>query len=129
MTAALPVDLAERRARREGRVRPERTESGPVRRGLGLFVVMVVAVVLASLLGVAVAHAQITEQGYELEQIRSTIAEREARVHQLQIEVASLESPTRMQLRANELGLGRSDSIVYLEPSDAVVSSVLGGAR
>lgn len=132
MTATLPADLTARReARQQTDQTPLPSPARPeVRRRVGAAGLLTVFALLAALFGVAVFQAQISEQGYDLDRMEDTIQLREQQRRDIQLDIAELEAPTRMQSRAAEIGLGRSDSIVYLEPDSVIVASVLdGGTR
>lgn len=113
--------------------RPSTSAEPPVALGLphavreraGVATALTIAALLASLLGLAIFHAQITEQSYELEQLQDQLDARQLDVDAARIELAALESPTRLQLQASSLGLVRPAVVEYLQPSEDVIDHVL----
>ena len=75
-----------------------------MRRSLGT--ALVTAVVLGGLaLGVVGLRVQQVRLGYQLDALRDERAEAETLLQRLEIEVASLRSPLRIEQRARQLGL------------------------
>ncbi|MEM9036176.1 MAG: hypothetical protein AAGA99_06380 [Actinomycetota bacterium] len=117
--------------------RPERTLDRPAAIGLpaavreraGVATVLTIAALLVSLLGLAVFHAQITQQSYELDQLQEQIDERLVQLDAARIELAALESPTRLQFQASSLGLVRPAVVEYVQPSEDVIDHVLSTQR
>ena len=96
-----------------------------VRARAGVATALTIAALLASLLGLAVFHAQITQQSYELDRLEEQIVERQIDLDAARLELAALESPTRLQSQASSLGLDRPEVVEYLQPSDDIVDHVL----
>ena len=99
-----------------------------VRERAGMATALTITALLLSLLGLAVFHAQITQQSYELDRLEEQIVERQLELDTARLELAALESPTRLQNRASSLGLDRPAVVEYLQPSDEVVDHVLSTA-
>lgn len=96
-----------------------------VRERAGVATALTITALLLSLLGLAVFHAQITQQSYELDRLEEQIVERRVDLDTARLELAALESPTRLQNQASSLGLDRPEVVEYLQPSDEIVDHVL----
>ncbi|MEO1065272.1 MAG: hypothetical protein AAFZ07_27975 [Actinomycetota bacterium] len=99
-----------------------------VRERAGVATALTITALLLSLLGLAVFHAQITQQSYELDRLEEQIVERQLDLDTARLELAALESPTRLQNQASSLGLDRPAVVEYLQPSDDIVDHVLSTA-
>ncbi len=116
--------------------RPVGDQTGPspvgvvaaVRERAGVATALTITALLLSLLGLAVFHAQITQQSYELDRLEEQIVERQLDLDTARLELAALESPTRLQSQASSLGLDRPEVVEYLQPSDEIVDHVLSTA-
>lgn len=96
-----------------------------VRQRAGVATFLTITALLVSLLGLAVFHAQITQQSYELDRLEDEIDARRVLLDAARIELAALESPTRLQFQAASLGLDRPEVVEYLQPSEDVIDHVL----
>ncbi len=113
--------------------RPVGEQTGPspvgvvaaVRERAGVATALTIVALLLSLLGLAVFHAQITQQSYELDRLEEQIVERQLDLDTARLELAALESPTRLQSQASSLGLDRPAVVEYLQPSDEIIDHVL----
>ena len=84
--------------------RLHREQDPRVRRSLAV-ALLVSAVAVASALGVAGVRVQQVRLAYRLDAARVERARLETVVRQLEVEVASLRSPGRVELRARQLGM------------------------
>ena len=86
-------------------------------------------VVIASMLGIVVARTSLDAGAFELTDLNNRIAAEEERQALLTLEVAELESPTRIGPLADEMGLVEPDTRTVLliedpvNPADILVES------
>jgi len=106
--------------RRVGRTEPTR------RRGAGLVAgALLFAVVLGGNVSV---HASTTQGQFDLERLRASARQREAKYQQLRLEVAELQAPGRIVAEARRLGMVEPAKVTYLTPTVST-SSADGGSR
>lgn len=94
------------------------------RRRARLVTVLVSMAVLVSLFGLVASHVMLTQGQFRLDTLRTRTASEQARYERLRLEVAELESPSRIVATAQErLGMVPPPSVTYLSPSGAVSSA------
>jgi len=86
------------------------------RRRRRLLVSAVMALVVAALFGVVIEHAVLAEQQFRLASLQSQAASDQARNESLQLQVAQLQSPSRIVSQAQKLGMVTPPVITYLAP-------------
>ena len=111
-------------------VRPEEAARRSRRRRARLVAVSSVLLVGLSLFGVVVAHVVLTQNQFELQKVKRQAAEEQARYERLRLQVAELESPSRIVAAAQErLGMVPPPSVKYLTPkADAAAPAIPPGA-
>ncbi len=119
--AARPQRSAPRPASRPLRVVPERSRT-PGR----AFVVLLVAVLAAGLVGLLVLNTAMQRSAFALESLNSTADRLEVRRQVLDLKVDRLGSPEVLGRRATELGMVPMENPVFLRLSDG---KVLGNPR
>ena len=80
-------------------------EQDPRARRAFVAVLLVSAVLVGGALGVVGLRVQQVHLAYQLDRLRSERAQIETSIRQLEVEVATLQSPGRVELRARQLGL------------------------
>jgi cell division protein FtsL len=96
----------------------------PRRRRARLLTVLVSIVVMASLFGLVASHVLLTQGQFRLDRLRSRAAAEQARYERLRLQVAELESPSRVVATAQErLGMVPPPTVTYLSPTGAVSAS------
>jgi cell division protein FtsL len=80
---------------------------------------------MGSLFALAAFHAMLASGQAQLDGIERDVSDAQARYEQLRVEVAELESPSRIVREAQErLGMVPPPDVTYLTPSEAVVNEV-----
>ncbi len=80
----------------------------------------VVLVVVACLLGLVASHATLAQGQFRLEKLEQKAAEEQAQYERLRLQVAQLESPSRIVAAAQErLGMVPPPGVTYLSPTGA----------
>ena len=78
----------------------------------------VAAVAVACVLGLVVSHVSLAQGQFELEKLQEKAAAEQARYEQLRLQVARLESPSRVVATAQErLGMVAPPNVTYLSPT------------
>ncbi|MDP8976779.1 MAG: cell division protein FtsL [Actinomycetota bacterium] len=78
----------------------------------------VTAVVVACVLGLVVSHVALAQGQFELEKLQAKAAEEQARYERLRLQVAQLESPSRVVAAAqSRLGMVPPPGVTYLSPT------------
>jgi len=81
----------------------------------------VAAVAVACVLGLVVSHVALAQGQFELERLQQKAAEEQAQYERLRLQVAQLESPSRVVAAAQErLGMVPPPGVTYLSPTGAV---------
>ncbi len=94
--------------------------AGSVRRRR-LLACSVAAVAVACVLGLVVSHVALAQGQFRLEKLQGKAAEEQARYERLRLQVAQLESPSRVVAAAQErLGLVPPPGVTYLSPTGPV---------
>ncbi len=76
--------------------------------------------VSAALLGVVVTHVALTQNQFRLDSLDGRVASQAAEQQRLRLQVAELESPSRIvQVAEQKLGMVVPSSVTYLEPVPA----------
>ncbi|HET9443784.1 MAG TPA: cell division protein FtsL [Acidimicrobiales bacterium] len=134
-TLAPPVAPGRPAPRRGDRADLRVVPPAPARRRRSyLRLLVAVAAVLGAvcLFGVVVAHVMLTQNQFRLSQLRETSATQQAEYDRLRLEVARLESPSRIVAEAQQrLGMVVPEGVEYLTPSEedeTVESSTLARA-
>jgi len=84
------------------------------------------ALLFAVVLGGNVSvHASTTQGQFDLERLRDSARQREAKYQQLRLEVAELQAPDRIAAEARRLGMVEPPKVTYLTPT-ALTSSADG---
>jgi cell division protein FtsL len=113
---------AERRLRV---VSDQRVIAAKRRRALRALVLGVGAVMMGALFALAAFHAMLASGQAELDKIEDRVSDAQARYEQLRLDVAELESPSRIVREAQErLGMVPPPDVTYLTPSEAVAAEV-----
>lgn len=87
------------------------------RRRTGLAMVGLALLVSAGLFAVVVAHVDLTQNQFRLDQLQAREAAQAAEQQRLRLQVAELQSPTRIVGTAeHKLGMVVPPSVTYLEP-------------
>lgn len=82
---------------------------------------LVSAAVVASLFGLVASHVLLTQGQFRLDRLRARASSEQARYQRLRLQVAELESPSRIVATAQErLGMVPPPSVTYLSPTGAV---------
>ena len=116
-TQAAPARIPLRRARREFHV-----VLGPgARRGRAIYWILLGIVVAAAFLGSVYARIALDRAAFDLVDIEGQIAVEEARYWELRLEVSELQSPERIAVAAEELGM------VYPATVEEIVVPGIGG--
>ena len=93
----------------------------PRRRRARLVTFLVSLAVVVSLFGLVASHVMLTQGQFRLEGLRSRASAEQARYERLRLQVAELESPSRIVATAQErLGMVPPPSVTYLSPTGAV---------
>ncbi|MEQ8716036.1 MAG: septum formation initiator family protein [Acidimicrobiales bacterium] len=125
-TAAAPLRRPDPRPERHG-VRPARAPRRDSTRLVGVVGVVSVIVVLIGLFGMAAFHAVIIEGQRDLERLDAHAVELRAENDRLEVEVAALLAPGRIEAEAKaRLGMVDPTDVTYLAPVPAG-SAVPGG--
>ena len=91
------------------------------RRSAPLLTLLAVLLVGAGLLGVVASHVALAQGQLRLQRLEAHAAEEQARYERLRLQVAELESPTRIVSAAQErLGMVPPPGVTYLSPSGPV---------
>lgn len=81
----------------------------------------VAAVSVACVLGLVVSHVALAQGQFELEKLQGKAAEEQAHYERLRLQVAQLESPSRVVAAAQErLGMVPPPGVTYLSPTGPV---------
>ena len=81
---------------------------------------LLVAGVVAGLFALVASHVVLTQGQFRLDRLRSRATAEEARYQRLRLQVAELESPSRIVATAQErLGMVPPPSVTYLSPTGA----------
>ncbi len=81
----------------------------------------VAAVAVACVLGLVVSHVALAQGQFRLERLQEKAAEEQAHYERLRLQVAQLESPSRVVAVAQErLGMVAPPSVTYLSPTGPV---------
>jgi cell division protein FtsL len=95
------------------------------RRGLRAIVLLVGFVMVVSLFALAAFHAMLASGQADLDRIEQEVSDAQASYEQLRLDVAELESPSRIVQEAQDrLGMVPPPNVTYLTPSDAVASEL-----
>lgn len=90
---------------------------------------LVSVAVVASLFGLVASHVLLTQGQFRLDRLKSRAEVEHARYQRLRLQVAELESPSRIVATAQErLGMVPPPSVTYLSPTGAV-SAPVGESR
>jgi cell division protein FtsL len=96
--------------------RPGRGADRVRRRRLLAFSVAALAV--ACVLGLVISHVALAQGQFELEKLQAKAADEQARYERLRLQVAQLESPSRVVAAAQErLGMVAAPGVTYLSPT------------
>lgn len=78
----------------------------------------VAALAAACVLGLVISHVALAQGQFELEKLQAKAADEQARYERLRLQVAQLESPSRVVAAAQErLGMVAPPGVTYLSPS------------
>jgi len=81
------------------------------------------ALLFAVVLGGNVSvHASTTQGQFDLERLRASARQREAKYQQLRLEVAELQAPDRIAAEARRLGMVEPAKVTYLTPTASTSS-------
>ncbi|MEO7837438.1 MAG: hypothetical protein ABIS21_07340 [Acidimicrobiales bacterium] len=90
---------------------------------------LVSVAVVASLFGLVASHVMLTQGQFRLDRLRARAATEQSRYERLRLQVAELESPSRIVASAQErLGMVPPQSVIYLSPAGAVSAPAGGSA-
>ncbi|OJF11920.1 hypothetical protein BG844_23550, partial [Couchioplanes caeruleus subsp. caeruleus] len=123
-TTALKLDAEQQRetaAAPRLRVAPP----APINAPRAPFIALVVAVVVAGVLGVLLINTKTAENSFELDTLEKRQAELNARQQALENEIAANNMPGNLDVAARRLGLVKADSPAYLRMPDGKVFGVM----
>ncbi len=102
----------------------EAAKAAPKRRGV-FSTILTIALVFAMLSAVLNMYAKQSEVIYQNEQTKKTITSLQKEIEKYEMEIASREDLTSIQLRAQELGMGhpKDNQIVYLPADGSAVTA------
>lgn len=95
------------------------------RRRLGLLATLACAVLFAVMLGLTTFQARIAADQLEVDRLDAQVTAAQSSYEQLRLQVAQLESPTRVVAAAKQLGMVQSADPVYLSPDAADVATAI----
>ncbi len=96
----------------------------PIRLPRTPFIVLVVGLVVAGVLGVLVLNTKINENSFRLSDLRATQAALDVQQQQLQQQLADLESPGNLRAAATRLGLVPAGTPAFISLPDGRVVGV-----
>ncbi|GGQ51981.1 hypothetical protein GCM10010166_21140 [Couchioplanes caeruleus subsp. azureus] len=123
-TTALKLDAEQQRdtvAAPRLRVAPP----APINAPRAPFIALVVAVVVAGVLGILLINTKTAENSFELDTLQKQQAELNARQQALENEIAANNMPGNLDAAARRLGLVKADSPAYLRMPDGKVFGVM----
>jgi cell division protein FtsL len=83
------------------------------------------ATVFVVMLGLSTFQARIAADQLELDQLHGQVADAQSHYEQLRLEMARLESPTRIVAAAKQLGMVQPGPPIYLSPDAADVAAAI----
>jgi cell division protein FtsL len=86
---------------------------------------MACVAVFAVMLGLTTFQARIAADQLQLDRLDAQVTEAQSRYEQLRLEVAKLESPTRVVAAAKRLGMVQPAAPIYLSPDVADVATAI----
>jgi cell division protein FtsL len=95
------------------------------RRRWGILATAACAAVFAVMLGLTTFQARIAADQLQLDRLDHQVTDAQSRYEQLRLEVARLESPTRVVAAAHELGMVQPETPIYLSPDAADVATAV----
>ena len=104
---------------------PLRVVPAAGRRRWGIMATAACAAVFAIMLGLTTFQARIAADQLQLDQLDHEVGAAQSRYEQLRLDVARLESPTRVVAAARQLGMVQPGEPVYLSPDAADVATAI----
>jgi cell division protein FtsL len=95
------------------------------RRRWGIVATIACAAVFAIMLGLTTFQARIAADQLQLDQLEGQVTDAQSHYEQLRLEVARLESPTRIVSAAKQLGMVQPPQPIYLSPDAADVATAI----
>jgi cell division protein FtsL len=95
------------------------------RRRWGIAATLACAAVFAVMLGLTTFQARIAADQLQIDRLEGQVTDAQSHYEQLRLEVARLESPTRIVMAAKQLGMVQPGQSMYLSPDSADVATAI----